>query len=179
MKKPYEELEDRFKRMDALNGALSMLYWDMSAMMPPGGVESRSEQLAVLKTLHHSMMTDPVMPDLLEGAESDQNLDDWEQANVKEMRRLWVHASAVDPDLVEALSKASSKCEAIWRQARQDADFKSVLPSLEEVLNLTRKEAHSKSEKLNVSAYDALLDQYEPDGRAAEINMVFLSLIHI
>jgi len=47
-----------------------MLYWDMSAMMPPGGVESRSEQLAVLKTLHHSMMTDPVMPDLLEGAES-------------------------------------------------------------------------------------------------------------
>ena len=55
MKKPYEELEDRFKRMDALNGALSMLYWDMSAMMPPGGVESRSEQLAVLKTLHHYM----------------------------------------------------------------------------------------------------------------------------
>jgi len=56
MKNPYEELEDRFKRMDALNGALSMLYWDMSAMMPPGGVESRSEQLAVLKTLHHSMI---------------------------------------------------------------------------------------------------------------------------
>ena len=86
MKNPYKELEDRFKRMDALSGALSMLYWDMSAMMPPGGVESRSEQLAVLKTMHHSMMTDQVMQDLLEGAESDQNLDDWEQANVKEMR---------------------------------------------------------------------------------------------
>ena len=136
----------------------------------------RQEQLAVLKTLHHSMMTDPVMPDLLEGAESDQSLVDWEQANVKEMRRSWVHAAAVEPDLVEALSKASSKCEAIWRQARQDADFKSVLPSLEEVLNLTRKEAHSKSEKLNVSAYDALLDQYEPDGRAAEINIIFSEL---
>ena len=34
MKNAYKELEDRFKRMDALNGALSMLYWDMSAMMP-------------------------------------------------------------------------------------------------------------------------------------------------
>ena len=34
------------------------------------------------------------------------------------MRRSWVHAAAVEPDLVEALSKASSKCEAIWRQAR-------------------------------------------------------------
>ena len=74
MKIAFKELEDRFKRMDALNGALSMLYWDMSAMMPPGGVESRSEQLAVLKTLHHSMMTDPVMQDLLEEAESNQSL---------------------------------------------------------------------------------------------------------
>ena len=46
MKNAYIELEDRFKRMDALNGALAILHWDMSAMMPPGGVTSRSEQLA-------------------------------------------------------------------------------------------------------------------------------------
>ena len=98
MKNAYKELEDRFKRMDALNGALSMLYWDMSVMMPHGGAERRSEQLALLKTIHHSMMTAPVIPDLLEGAESDQSLDDWKQANVKEMRRSWVHAAAVEPD---------------------------------------------------------------------------------
>ena len=58
MNKNYEALENRFNRMDALGGAISMLHWDMSAMMPKGGTASRTDQLAVLKTLHHSMITD-------------------------------------------------------------------------------------------------------------------------
>ena len=51
-----------------------------------------------------------------------------------------------------------------------------MLPNLEEVLNLTRQVAKSKSEKLGVSSYDALLDQYEPEGREAEIDVVFKDL---
>ena len=48
MNKNYEALENRFNRMDALGGAISMLYWEMSAMMPKGGTASRTDQLAVL-----------------------------------------------------------------------------------------------------------------------------------
>ncbi|MEC9173055.1 MAG: carboxypeptidase M32, partial [SAR324 cluster bacterium] len=160
MNKNYEALENRFNRMDALGGAISMLHWDMSAMMPKGGTASRTDQLAVLKTLHHSIITDAEVPELLDGAEQDEHLDAWQQANLKEMRRQWVHAAAVDAELVEAMSRACSQCESVWRQAREDADFKTVLPNLEEVLNLTRQVAKSKSEKLGVSPYDALLDQY-------------------
>jgi len=172
-KTPYQDLEDRFRRMDAVSGALSMLHWDMSAMMPPGGVDSRTEQLAVLQTLHHAMLTDPAMPDLLDGAQADVHLDIWQQANVQGMRRTWVHAAAIDADLVEATSRACAKCETVWRDARQNADFKTVLPYLEEVLNLTRQQAEAKADKLGVSPYDALLDQYEPQGRAADIDVVF------
>ncbi|MBL4613648.1 MAG: carboxypeptidase M32, partial [Magnetovibrio sp.] len=126
IKTPYQDLEHRFRRMDAVGGALSMLHWDMSAMMPPGGIDSRSEQLAVLKSVHHSMITDPALSDLLDGAEEDQHLDSWQRANVSGMRRAWVHAAAVDADLVEALSRACNTCETIWRDARQNADFKTV-----------------------------------------------------
>ena len=35
----YQLLQDRFKRIGALAGAESMLYWDMATMMPPGGAE--------------------------------------------------------------------------------------------------------------------------------------------
>jgi len=176
VKTPYQDLEDRFRRLDALGGALSMLHWDMSAMMPSGGADSRTEQLAVLTSIRHAMITDPALPDLLDGAEADPHLDPWQQANVAEMRRGWVHNAAVDADLVEAVSRPASKCETIWRAARADADFKAVLPSLEEVLNLTRQVADAKSDKLGVSPYDALLDQYEPDGRAADIDVVFADL---
>jgi len=176
IKTPYQELEDRFRRLDAVGGALSMLHWDMSAMMPSGGADSRTEQLAVLTSIRHEMITDPALPDLLDAAEADQHLDSWQRANVGEMRRSWVHSAAVDADLVEASSRAASKCETIWRTARTDADFQAVLPSLEEVLNLTRQVADAKAGKLGVTPYDALLDQYEPDGRAADIDVVFADL---
>jgi len=162
--------------MDAVGGALSMLHWDMSAMMPSGGADSRAEQLATLTTLRHAMITDPAMADLLDAAEADPHLDPWQQANVAEMRRTWVHDAAIDADLVDAMSRACSACETTWRSARADNDFKAVLPGLEEVLGLTRQVAQAKADKLGVSAYDALLDQYEPGGRSAEIDLVFADL---
>lgn len=173
---PYLDLEKRFRRMDAVGGALSMLHWDMSAMMPSGGATSRAEQLATLTTLRHGMITDPTMGDLLDAAEADPHLDVWQQANLAEMRRNWVHDAAIDADLVEAMSRACSACETTWRSARKAGDFKSVLPELEEVLNLSRQVADAKAAKLGVSAYDALLDQYEPGGRSADIDVVFADL---
>ncbi|MCR4378823.1 MAG: carboxypeptidase M32 [Rhodospirillales bacterium] len=176
IKTPYQQLEDRWRKMDALAGAQSMLHWDMSAMMPSGGAESRAEQLATLATLSHAMITDPAVPDLLDGAEADPHLNPWQLANVREMRRAWVHGAAVDADLVESLSRACSACETVWRNARADNDFATVLPKLSEVLNLSRQMAAAKADKLGLEPYDALLDQYEPDGRAAAIEPVFADL---
>lgn len=171
----YATLESRFKRLSALGGAESMLHWDMATMMPPGGMDSRGEQLAVLKTLSHSMLTADDMSDLLDAA-TEEALDDWQRANLREMRRLWVHATALDEDLVEAISKACTACEQVWREARPEGDFKKVLPSLEEVLNLTRQAGQAKAETLGVGIYDALLDTYEPGGTAAEIDAEFADL---
>lgn len=176
IKTPYQLLEARWRKMDAVSGAQSILHWDMSAMMPSGGAAARAEQLATLATISHAMITDTAIPDLLDAAEADVHLDAWQQANLAEMRRAWVHSACVDADLVEALSRACSACETTWRSARAAADFKAVLPELQEVLNLTRQMATAKSEKLGVGAYDALLDQYEPDGRAAAIDPVFADL---
>ncbi|MCK5165902.1 MAG: carboxypeptidase M32 [Rhodospirillaceae bacterium] len=170
---PYQELEDRFRRINALGGATGILHWDMSTMMPSGGAESRAEQLAVLNSISHSMITDPAISDLLNGAEADPTLDTWQLANVREMRRTWVHQAAIDAKLVEAMSLACSKCETVWRDARKNNDFKSVLPHLEEVLRLTREMAAAKSSHLGLSNYDALLDAYEPDGKSADIDVIF------
>lgn len=170
---PYQELEIRFARINALGGATSILHWDMSTMMPSGGINARTEQLAALRSVSHSMITDPAISDLLDGAKSDQSLDNWQRANVSEMHRIWVHQAATDGKLVEALSRACSVCETQWREARKNNDFQSVLAYLEEVLNLTREMAAAKSSHLGLSQYDALLDAYEPGGKSAEIDIIF------
>jgi carboxypeptidase Taq len=168
----YATLEHRFKRLGLVNEALAMLNWDTAAMMPEGAAAARADQLAELKVIAHDLLADPHLVDLLDDAARDR-LDDWQRANLSEMRRLWLHATAVPADLVAAYSRACSECEMAWRKARPANDFASIRPLLQRVLDLTREVAVAKAAKLDVSPYEALLDQFEPGGRVAEIDRLF------
>jgi carboxypeptidase Taq len=168
----YKQLEQRFARLGRLRDAQGILHWDRAVMMPAGAAESRAEQIATLEVICHELITDPRIGELLDAAEG-ESLGDWERANVREMRRDWTHTTAVDAALVEAKSRACSACEMVWREARPKADYAMVLPYLEEVLRLTVETGKAKAARFGTSAYDALLDQFEPAGRAADIDPVF------
>lgn len=170
----YSELEARFRRLGAVEEAIAVLHWDTAAMMPAGGGPARAEQLATLRLIVHELLTASELGNLLAAAsEVTGSLGQWQRANLAEMRRRWRHAAAVPGDLVEALSGACSRSEAVWREARPANDFAAALPGLEEVLALTRQVATAKAEALGTSPYEALLDQYEPGGSTALIDRLF------
>ncbi|TWT02080.1 carboxypeptidase M32 [Reyranella sp. CPCC 100927] len=172
----YHDLEARFRRLSAIEGALAILGWDRATMMPAGSAEDRGEQTATLGVLAHEILTASQVGDLLAAAEAAGGLDAWQTANLREMRRGWIHATALSPALVEAMARATTKCEMAWRAARPKNDFASLKPHLQAVLDLVRETAQAKADKLGLSTYDALLDQYEPDGRAARIDALFAEL---
>jgi len=169
----YQTLERRFARLAAINDALGILQWDTETLMPSGAADGRAEQLATLKVLSHELLTDDDNADLLADAEHETDLSDWQEANLHEMRRAYLHATAVPGDLVEANSRAVSRCEMVWRDARPAGDFAMLLPSLSEVLNLQRQIAAAKAEALGCSLYEALLDTYEPGGNTDDIDKLF------
>jgi carboxypeptidase Taq len=170
----YQHLEARFRRIGALEEAISVLHWDTAAMMPAGAAAARAEQLASLRLTAHEHLTASAVGDLLSEAETERDgLDPWQCANLREMQRRRVHAAAVPGGLVEAESRACSECESIWRKARSTNDFAAVLPALEQVLRLEREIAAVKAEHLGTSPYEALLDQYEPGGSVATIDRLF------
>ncbi len=171
----YSELERRFARMSHLGDAMALIGWDTQTMMPEGAAPARARMMASLRTQLHEMLTDPPVKGLL-GAAEGESLDEWRHANLREMRRDWVHASALPASLVEAHSRACSACEQEWRQARPAADFARVRAPLAEVLRLTREIAKIKGQALGCAPYDALLDQYEPDSRAQRIDALFADL---
>jgi len=172
----YGALEARFARMNLIRQASAVLHWDMATMMPMGGAAARGDQIAELRVIGHDMMTDPALGDLLDRAAGADGLDPWQRANLAEMRREWVHATAVPADLVAAFAKATAACETLWRKARPANDLAGLLPLLGEVLTLTRRVAEAKAARLGVSAFDALLDEHEPGARAALIDPVFAEL---
>ena len=70
---PYQQLETRFRRIGAIEGAISMLHWDAAAMMPTGGAAARTEQLATLRGIAHQHLTVPELGDLLAAAETESD----------------------------------------------------------------------------------------------------------
>lgn len=174
----YAALEARFRRVGVVGECASFLHWDTRVMMPAGAAAGRGEQLAVLDVLTHEALAAPETAELLDRAETEEaaSLDDWQRANLREMRRHWVHAAAVPADLVEASSRAESACQAVWADARAKDDFAAVRPPLEEVVRLTRESAAARAERLGVTPYEALLDRFEPGGRVAWIDRLFAPL---
>lgn len=175
MTEAYKKLESRFHRMSVLSGIGGMLHWDMAVIMPGGGADARSEQLATLSVLENELINAPDLGDLITSAQS-ESLDDWQQANLAEMKRAWVHGTAVPGELVEKMSRAGTRCEVAWRTARAENDFKGLLPQLQEVLDLSIEAGKAKAEALGTSVYDALLDQYDPMMRSDRIDTLFAEL---
>ena len=170
----YRQLEERFRRIGAIEQAISVLHWDTAAIMPEGGTAARSEQLSTLRLIAHQHLIAPEIEGLLDEAEaSNDDLGEWQRANLREMRRRWLHAAALPGALVDAESRACSECEALWRRARLQDDFAAVLPGLEQILRIEREIGAIKGERLGTSPYEALADQYEPGASVAVIDRLF------
>ncbi len=169
----YEILEARFGQIGALGEAARVLTWDRSVNMPRKGARGRAEQLASLRRVVHEKTTDAAMPDLLDAAEDEVADDPWRAANLREMRRRWVHATALDGDLIAAMARADSECEMAWRGAREADDYETVKPYLQTVLDLVRRAGEARAEALGCSVHEALMDVYEPGARTRRIDALF------
>jgi carboxypeptidase Taq len=174
---PYQQLEQEFRRLHALQGAASILHWDAAVMMPKGSAEVRGEQLAALETECHALLITPKVSRLLERAQANaQGLEPWQVANLREMRRAHDHAIATPQLLVSRLARATARAEARWAEARQQSSFSAFAPHLEEVINLTRDKANLLGQALGLAPYDALIDEFSPGLTSEEIDQIFTTL---
>src|SRR6059058_5777839 len=174
---PYKQLEQEFKRLHAFRGALALLRWDAAVMMPRGSADVRGEQLAALETEHHALLTAPRIIRLLDRAQANtQGLEDWQIANLHEMRRQRDHAIATPATLVSRLTKAASRAESRWLEARAQGKFEPFAPYLEEVVHLVRDNAALLGQALNLAPYDALVDEFSPGLTTADIDAMSQAL---
>jgi carboxypeptidase Taq len=174
---PYKQLEQEWRRLHAFRGAMAVLRWDAAVMMPRGSADVRGEQLAALETEHHTLVTSPKIIRLLDRAQaSTAGLEDWQIANLREMRRQRDFAIATPVALVSRLAKAASKAEMKWLQARDTGKFEDFAPCLEEVVHLVRDKAQLLGSSRNLSPYDALVDEFSPGLTSAEIDLMFKAL---
>jgi len=171
----FQELYGRLAEISDLGRAASILGWDQQTMMPPRGAAGRAEELATLGRIAHEKFTSAEVGRLIDALgefEQEQPHDSFEASLVRVVRRDWNKARKVPPDLNAERTRASSLAHAVWVRARQENDFASFLPVLRTNLELTRRYIDCFEGDYE-EPYDAILDDYEPDMRTAEVRAIF------
>ena len=66
MESKLQELKTLLMEINDLGSAASILHWDQTTYMPPGGAAARGRQLATLSRLAHEKFTDSQIGTLLD-----------------------------------------------------------------------------------------------------------------
>jgi carboxypeptidase Taq len=160
------------RKLEAIEHAQSMLSVDEAVMMPPGGGEKRAESMSALAGIYHEMATAPEIADWLAAA-AEEPLDDWQKAAVREQQRVYTNMTCLSADFVRRQVVTRMRSEQLWRELRAKNDWAGFLPAFEAVVAVAREEADLRAAALGLEPYDAMMEQYDPGNRAADIGPVF------
>ncbi|KKB84838.1 peptidase M32 [Devosia limi DSM 17137] len=169
----FAKLDDLGRKLEALEHALSILGADEATHMAVGGGEKRAEAMSNLAGMYHAQATAPEIADWIEAAKP-ENED--QQRALAEFKRQYINATCLPTEFVERRTAATMRSEQLWRELRAKGDWDSFLPALEGVVTLVREEAQLRADALKLAPYDALMDQYDPGNRTAELDGVFADL---
>ena len=175
MTNPFAALQSRWFEIFDLNMSASLLRWDQTTYMPPGGAAARGRQLALLARLAHERLTDPEVGRLIEAVEREKHpADSIEAAWVRAARREFDRAVKVPADFVSEMQVHFSDSYQAWTEARPANDFARMRPYLEKTLDLSRR--YSNFFPGYASIADPLIDASDPGMKAASVRAIFSEL---
>lgn len=164
----YSELMSFQRTTEALAQIAGRLGWDQETMMPRGAAAQRGDEMAAIEEVLHARRTDPRIADWLEKAVA---VDPASHANLRKIRRAFERNIRVPPLLAAELARVTSVAQGVWAEARAKEDVGAFLPVLEQVVKLRREEGQALAQGGDV--YDALLNDYEPGAKAADLAAMF------
>jgi carboxypeptidase Taq len=164
-------------QITAINQATAVLGWDQQTYMPSGGGQARADQLEALSGISHQLLTASETERLLLKAEKaarslDPDSDD--AAFIRVARRDYDQAAKLPESLVKELASVTTLAHEHWAAARSHSKYAEFAPWLERIVGLTRRVAEAVG--YADRPYDALLDQYEPGMKTADVEAMYKAI---
>ena len=156
----------------SLNKVIERNSWDQETIMPTGALADRAEEQASLMIIAHKRQTSNEFSDLLNSIKI-ESLSKIQLRQVSLMKKELIRALKVPNELIGALAKETALAHSVWVDARKNNDFQQFLPQFTKVLELRREEADAIRQDTDLSRYDALLQEYEPDLKSDYIDNIF------
>lgn len=173
----YEDFQNHIAEYNDLLNIINALKWDMRTQMPPGGAETRGNQLATLSKLAKDHFVSDKTRHLLDAVESqiaDDNPDSYRVRAIQQTRQYYDIQKRIPSDLISKIAELSPKSEHVWAEAKNNDDFASFMPYLAQMLEL--KQQMAEAIRYQEHPFDALMFEYEPTMTASKLISLFAEL---
>ena len=171
MNSDYQIYQSLLRKLADVQYSIGVLNWDQETYMPPKGAATRAQQISTLSGIAHSMSTSTELGSVLDRLENNSTLTDKEKRNVYQSLRAYRLNQKYPQSFVEEMSMCVSATFQAWQKAKQENDFSSYAPQLEKLVKLKRRECEIAG--YTGHPYDALLDQFEPGSKTADLTVLF------
>lgn len=172
----FDSVCQRAREAMRLQTAADAIEWDERTGLPHAAGEYRASQVASLRAIVHGIRTDAAYGDdltwLMEhAADHDPHSDI--RATTECLHRDWDRDRKLPNEMVQRTAEATVRGQQIWDEARRADDFNLFRNALNEILELKREAGERLCEGTDRSAYEALLDEYEPNASVKDLQQVF------
>ncbi len=159
----YQKLLPYLERNHAYQTALALLSWDAETLAPIDASEYTAKSVGILsEEAYHILICDEVESLLkkLSSKKEQESLSVSEQAVVRLLQKEYKKLSCIPAKEYREFSELCATAQSIYCRAKQNDKFEDFAPTLEKLIDYTRRFASYRAEKKD-NLYDLLLDEYE------------------
>lgn len=166
-----KEFKEYVSKIEYLNSAISVLYWDMRVGMPKKGINFRSDVLGYLSTEAYKMQTSDKVKEFITYFEGSQDLDKVTSSMVEKVKKEYDRNKKIPEDRFKEYVILTSQAEDKWTQAKNEKNFEIFKPYLEKIVEMNKEFLNYWGYEGN--KYNTLLDFYEPGMTVEKLDKVF------
>ncbi len=170
----YDDLNTHIAQLNDILNTLNILKWDARTQMPAGGSQTRGHQQATLSRMAREHFASDETARLLDVAEAEiagENPDSYRVRAVRQTRQYYEIVRRIPADLLSRKATLAPVSEHVWHKAKQNNDFASFAPYLQQMLDLAKELADAVGYEEH--PFDALVFEYEPSMTAARLRVLF------
>jgi carboxypeptidase Taq len=170
----FKELKSKIRKIYYLNSIMSLLMWDQHVFMPSKGSNIRSKQVSNLSKMIYQKQTSSKLKDLIETVKEQSrfmNLTLFDSKLIQLTDKNFKSKTAISSEITQRVSSLQFQGFDLWRKAKENNDFKSMIPIIKEWIELKKTIAKALDPEMNT--YDVLIDEYDPGMTSKDYDTIF------
>lgn len=156
-----KQFRSKIEEKEKIEGALSILEWDLETCTPKKGQEYLSEIVGYLTMKEYEISTSKEFMDMVETLRKNpEKLSEIERKEIEVISREIEKMKNIPPKEYQEFSELTVKTQGLWEQAKLTNNYNLYKDGLQKIFDYTVKFAqYNRKDEKNL--YDVILDEFE------------------